>query len=247
MRLQVAINGARHPSSHHAIARSLEELGADAASSVAAGAESVHFHIRDNAGVESLHPEMVARCVREMRKHVGVPVGISTGIWIHESALMRERLVAGWTVMPDFASVNFDEESATELARLLRRHGVAIEAGLSSVEAAKVFAQSGCAAHSLRVLFEPESQDVDAALEVVVSMEDLLTRSNDAPVPRLLHGTDATTWPLLDHAITRGWATRIGFEDTLRKPDGALAPSNTELVRIAVARLASEDLRRSAG
>jgi uncharacterized protein (DUF849 family) len=55
--------------------------------------------------------------------------------------------------------------------------------------------------------------------------------------PRLLHGVNATAWPLVDAASARGYATRIGFEDTLKLPGGETAPGNGELVRAALARL----------
>jgi uncharacterized protein (DUF849 family) len=42
----------------------------------------------------------------------------------------------------------------------------------------------------------------------------------------------------VDAARARGYATRIGFEDTLTLPDGGVARGNGELVRAALARLA---------
>jgi uncharacterized protein (DUF849 family) len=48
---------------------------------------------------------------------------------------------------------------------------------------------------------------------------------------------NATAWPLVDAARARGYATRIGFEDTLTLPDGGVARGNGELVRVALARL----------
>jgi uncharacterized protein (DUF849 family) len=41
----------------------------------------------------------------------------------------------------------------------------------------------------------------------------------------------------VDAARARGYATRIGFEDTLTLPDGEVARGNGELVRAALARL----------
>jgi len=42
----------------------------------------------------------------------------------------------------------------------------------------------------------------------------------------------------VDAAGARGYATRIGFEDTLTLPGGGMAGGNGELVRAALARLA---------
>jgi uncharacterized protein (DUF849 family) len=50
----------------------------------------------------------------------------------------------------------------------------------------------------------------------------------------LLHGLDESCWPLLEHAGARGVQTRIGLEDTLLLPDGAVADGNAALVAAAV-------------
>ena len=52
-----------------------------------------------------------------------------------------------------------------------------------------------------------------------------------------LHGTEATVWPMMDEAITRGYDVRIGLEDTLVMPDGRIARDNAELVTEAVRRV----------
>jgi uncharacterized protein (DUF849 family) len=51
--------------------------------------------------------------------------------------------------------------------------------------------------------------------------------------PRLLHGLGHCAWRLVDLAARRGYDTRIGFEDTLRLPDGSTAAGNADLVRAA--------------
>jgi len=214
------------------------DLAAAAAESAAAGAECVHFHVRDAEGAESLEPEAVARCVRAVRARSGVPVGVSTGAWIAPDPALRHRLVAGWAAWPDFVSVNFDEAGAVALARLLAGRGVAIEAGLATRRAAEVLIESGLGTACLRVLLEPAEPALEQALAAVADIEARLDAARVA-LPRLLHGVDSTAWPLMDHAARRGYSTRIGFEDTIRRPDGELAASNAELVRIARARSVS--------
>ena len=56
-------------------------------------------------------------------------------------------------------------------------------------------------------------------------------------LPRLLHGTESTTWSLMNDAIKKGYDIRVGFEDTLLFPDGAQARTNAELVLEARSRL----------
>jgi uncharacterized protein (DUF849 family) len=57
--------------------------------------------------------------------------------------------------------------------------------------------------------------------------------------PGVLHGTDATAWPMIDLASARGYGTRVGLEDTLVLPDGTTAGGNAELVGAAAVRLLS--------
>ena len=52
-------------------------------------------------------------------------------------------------------------------------------------------------------------------------------------VPRLQHGDGEATWILIEDAISRGLATRVGMEDTLFMPDGSPATSNADRVRAA--------------
>jgi uncharacterized protein (DUF849 family) len=80
------------------------------------------------------------------------------------------------------------------------------------------------------------SQDLSIALGMVDRIEAALERSG-IRCPRLLHGTEATAWPLLDEAACRGYDARIGLEDTLRLPDGTPADGNGALVVEARRRL----------
>jgi uncharacterized protein (DUF849 family) len=152
--------------------------------------------------------------------------------------------ITKWNVLPGFASVNFGEEGATELAELLLSRGVDVEAGLCDADAAQIFLRSGLATRCIRVLLEPQEQELNGALEAVNAMEQVL-KSGAADLPFLLHGTEATAWPMMDEAIARGSDVRIGLEDTLVMPDGRTARDNVELVTEAVRRVGA--VRISAG
>jgi uncharacterized protein (DUF849 family) len=91
-------------------------------------------------------------------------------------------------------------------------------------------------------MFEPREQVVADAMTAVAATEAVLDAAA-VRTPRLLHGVNATAWPLVDAARARGYATRIGFEDTLTLPDGRVARGNGELVRAALARLAGVGTR----
>jgi uncharacterized protein (DUF849 family) len=234
--LKAAINGARTRAEHPALPITPEEQALAAAGAVAAGAGAIHLHVRDADGHESLAATDVARVLAAVRAQTpGVPVGISTGAWIGDSNA-RLGVVAGWTVLPDFAAVNFDEAGAAVLAELLRSRGVGVEAGLPHADAAAQLVESGLAVRCLRVMPEPPEQDAAAALRSVAQVEARLDRAG-VKLPRLLHGTGETVWRLIDEAAARGYDVRVGLEDTLTLPDGAPARDNAELVRAALGRL----------
>jgi uncharacterized protein (DUF849 family) len=232
MLLQAAINGARDPEAHPALPISPAQFAEAAAGAVRSGAGEVHLHVRGPDGRESLHPAPVAHIITAVRQACPAPLGISTGAWIESDPDRRLALVSQWRVRPDFASVNFDEPGSPELAQRLFDLGVGVEAGVANLAAAEVLAGSALLARCLRVLLEPNEQDVNAALTTVSLMEQILDRRGH-PRSRLLHGTGPTTWPLLRSARERGYDTRIGLEDTLLLPDGRVARDNAELVAAA--------------
>jgi uncharacterized protein (DUF849 family) len=85
-------------------------------------------------------------------------------------------------------------------------------------------------------MFEPRQHTTAGALEAFAEAESLLGVAG-VRAPRLLHGVDSTAWTLLEIAAERGYAARIGFEDTLTLPNGEMARSNGDLVRAALQRL----------
>ena len=125
MLLQAALNGARPAGAHPFLPPTPEEQAAAAMESVAAGADAIHAHARGSDGRESLAAAEIARLMQAMRRALpGIPLGVSTGAWIAGSGTERQDLVAGWSELPDFASVNFDEVGAASLARRLLRRGI---------------------------------------------------------------------------------------------------------------------------
>jgi uncharacterized protein (DUF849 family) len=200
---------------------------------VAAGAGAIHFHVRSQDDRESLAASDIARAVSAMRAACrGTPIGVSTGAWIEPDPDRRLAQVRRWHVLPDYASVNFDEPGAVEVADELLELGVGVEAGLSSLGGAEELVRSGLEDRCLRVLLEPQESELLGALATVAAIERLLG-VRPLGAPRLLHGVDATAWPLLREAARRGYEARIGLEDTLRLPEGELAGDNSELVRAA--------------
>jgi uncharacterized protein (DUF849 family) len=232
--MKACINGARTPDQHPDLPVTPDQLAAAAVAAHGAGAKAVHMHPKTADGVDSLLPADVDAAVSAVRHAApGLPLGVTTGFWALPDANARLRAVDGWTVLPDFASVNWHEPGSDELARLLLGKGVGVEVGLFHVEAAESWAASEMARHCMRVMIELQA-DGD-----VLAADDMLSQvmATNSPAPVLLHGFDESCWPLLEHAGARGVQTRIGMEDTLRLPDGATASDNAELVSAAVALL----------
>jgi uncharacterized protein (DUF849 family) len=229
--VKACINGARTPDQHPNLPVSPEQLAAEAIAAHQAGAKAVHMHPKTDDGVDSLQPDIVAAAVSAVRHAVpGLPLGVTTGYWALPDADRRLRAVDGWTVLPDFASVNWHEPGSEDLARLLLSKGLGVEVGIFHAESADSWAGSEIAQHCMRVMIElPSDGDIATA-------DDLLSQvlAVGSPAPVLLHGLDESCWPLLEHAGARGVQARIGLEDTLRLPDGSTANGNAALVSAAV-------------
>jgi uncharacterized protein (DUF849 family) len=229
--VKACINGARKPDQYPNLPVTPDQLAAAAIAAHGAGAKAVHMHPKTPDGMDSLVPGHVDAAVSAVRHAApGLPLGVTTGFWALPDADARLRAVDGWTVLPDFASVNWHEPGAEDLARLLLSKGLGVEAGIFHSEAAESWAASEIAEHCMRVMIElPPEADVATA-------DDLLSQvmAADSAAPVLLHGLDESCWPLLEHAGVRGVQARIGLEDTLRLPDGSIATDNAALVSAAV-------------
>jgi uncharacterized protein (DUF849 family) len=232
--VKACINGARTPDQHPNLPVTPDQLAAAAIAAHRAGAQAVHMHPKSADGVDSLHGDVVGAAVRAVRAAVpGLPLGVTTGFWALPDAQARLRAVEAWTVLPDFASLNWHEPGSEELAHLLLDKGLGVEVGLFHAEAVASWAKSDLAKHCMRAMIELQG-DADVA-----EAEDMLERvfAVGSPAPVLLHGLDESCWPLLEYAGERGVQTRIGLEDTVKLPDGSVAPDNGALVSAAVSLL----------
>ena len=232
--LKAAINGIRKKSVHPNIPVTDSEILNDIKSSLKAGSEAIHFHVRDKEGNESLFTEDLNRAFSLLRKELPyAKLGISTGEWILPDSKKRIEVIKGWKMLPDFVSVNFDEEAAEEITEILVKKNIGVEAGISFPDEAEKFVKSKIAEKCLRILIEPIEQDITEAEKNINEIELILNKSNNS-IPRLLHGFDKIVWDLIKISVKRGHSTRVGLEDTLTLPDGKIANSNAELVREAI-------------
>lgn len=235
MLLKASVNGPRRPSEHPALPVTPAALARDVARVTAAGAGAVHLHVKDGRGADTLDGAELAAVLASVRRAAPtVRLGVTTGAWAIPDPGERAAAIRRWTVLPDFASVNWHEAGADDVAAALLELGVGVEAGLWHADAVDAWLASPYQDRSFRVLLE-----LPAALaptEIETEADRLLSQVRAVAghrLPVLLHGEGASCWPALRHAVHRGLATRIGLEDVLELPDGSPAPDNTALVHAA--------------
>jgi uncharacterized protein (DUF849 family) len=229
--LQAALNGARV---HPAAPRTPSAIANAARAAVDAGAHSVHVHAFDEAGQESLDDAACANVLRAIRAACPLlPVSLTTSAAIESDPHKRLKIVEAWHELPDLATANQGEPGIGELCELLLSRGVAIEAGLLSIEDAHAFVRSGLAARCRRVLIEPLDADVDTALRHAAAMEEIVTAAGIS-LQQVHHGEGIACWAVNRRALERGHAIRTGLEDVTQLPDGSPARDNAELVAAAV-------------
>src|ERR1700752_316057 len=234
MIIQACLNGGKRSSDHPSVPTTIQALVADGVKVLRVGASELHLHVRNANGLESLTPDDVDATIKALREALpGTLIGISIGAWIEKDDDRTLAYVSRWGVPPDYASVNLREKNAPAVMATLHRRGIGIEAGIADKTDAERLLRLGLDRLSLRILVEVGEHGVDRAHAVTDEIMGVLRR---APFPRpiLLHGDNASAWPLARRALESGFSTRIGFEDVKALPDCSVAASNSELVAAAV-------------
>lgn len=155
MRLKACLNGARHPAEHPALPVTPAALAADAAAVLAVGADAVHLHVKDAEGIDTLNGDALAAVLVAVRGTApSLPVGVTTGAWSVPDPAERVAAVRRWTALPDFASVNWHEPGAEQVATTLLERDVGVEAGLWHVDAVDAWLASPNRDRCARVLLE---------------------------------------------------------------------------------------------
>ena len=235
MILKCCLNGSRLPAEHPALPVTPDALAEAAAAAVAAGAEAIHFHPKIDEGHDTLEPAVLASALVAMRSALpSVPVGTTTGAWAAPDPAERLRLVRSWSVRPDFASVNWHEPGADDVAAALLDGGVGVEAGLWTLDAVALWLASPSRDACLRVMIElPDGLDAARTVAEADRLLAAVRADYTGPAPVLLHGEGSSCWPAFRHAVRLGLQRRIGLEDVLAMPDGTPAVDNAALVDIA--------------
>lgn len=235
--LQAALNG---DSVHPATPRDPDSIAEAARSAAAAGARSVHVHAFDEDGRETLAARSCAETIRSIRAVCpDIPISLTTSAAIEPDPEKRLSIVRSWREMPDLVTANQGEAGIALLCEELLSQGVAIEAGLLSVDDARLFVRSGLAGRCRRVLIEPLDLDPDMAVRHAAGMESIVL-SAGIRLEQVHHGYGAACWAVNKRALERGHGIRTGLEDVTVLPDGAPARDNAQLVAAAVALIGSQ-------
>jgi uncharacterized protein (DUF849 family) len=232
---KACLNGDVMPDRHPAVPVTPDELALQARAVMDAGATAVHVHPRGADGRETLAWDDIAAAVVAIRTACpGLPVGVSTRAEICPDPLERLALVSAWRGPgdggPDFASVNWHEDRATDVADALAARGIGVEAGLFTPDAARAFAAGPWPSRVVRALAEalpgisPGADGVAAAGAILAGL-GTLTGSLEVVV----HGEREWAWPVLAWAREAGYGVRAGFEDMLAGPGGEPVTGNADL------------------
>lgn len=225
MFLKAAINGGRTRKEAPTVPLTPEEIATDASKAVTLGAAVVHAHARTGDGEQSIHPDDIAQMVHAVRAtDASVIIGTTTGLWTCDGHDERMRHIAAWPAgaLPDFASIAFSEEGASEAAQLLMRRGIVLESAVWSMADVPSLLDSPTLHDNVRILIEPETEDADLAVAECREIAGVL-RDAGTTCSILYHGYDSTAWPVLRAAVEDGVEARIGIEDVTFGPNGAPA------------------------
>jgi uncharacterized protein (DUF849 family) len=236
MLIKACLNGGRTRDEHPAVPLTSAELAKSAREARDAGAAAIHIHPREASGAQTLEAGPVHSAVAAVRAATGLPVGVSTGLWIVNGDTDRRlALVAEWNGpdRPDFATINLNEPGADALADLLTDLGIPIEAGVWTADDARLLAASTFADRIIRVLIEPVDRvPADAVATALEASAELAGLGIDTP--QVHHGFGPATWDVIRAAVGRDCGIRVGLEDTTVLPDGTIAAGNGDLVAAAV-------------
>ncbi|MFO7523998.1 MAG: 3-keto-5-aminohexanoate cleavage protein [Ignavibacteriaceae bacterium] len=245
MLLKIALNGARPKSQNEFLPHSLDEIEREVRLIYQNGYKVFHIHCYDKNGNESLKPEDVNNLVLRVKSiSSDIQLGISSGDWIEPDLNKRIGYINQWEHIPDFASVNMIEDNAIEISNVLISKGVMVEAGLNEKKAAEIFVNSRFENGCIRILIEPEEENLIGAIKTITEIENILN-DNNITIKRLLHGFNSAAWDILREAKKRGYDSRIGMEDTIFLEDGIKVKNNLDLINYAGKILSSVEINNT--
>jgi uncharacterized protein (DUF849 family) len=239
----VALNGSRRTRAEHpAVPLTAADIARAAAECAAAGATLLHLHVRDEAGQHSLDPRHYREAIEAVRREAGpaLIVQISTEAGgrfapTQQMALVRELRpqavsVAMREILPDDAV----EAEATAFYAWLRQERISVQHILYSPAEAERFVErvrrGVIATERPHALFVLSGSQADKPAEPAALLPFYNVWPADWPFSVCAFGSSESRCMAL--AASLGGHVRVGFENNLQLPNGMLAASNADLVRI---------------
>lgn len=237
--LMVAPNGARKGKADHPnLPITLDEIVAEAVACFAAGADGLHLHVRDSAGLHSLDAERYRAVLEALR--VAVPemtLQITTeavGMYspAEQRAVVRD-------VRPDAVSISLaemcagGEDDALAFYRECTTNGIAVQHILYGPDDLAMMGRflhaKQIAAEGLQLLFvlgryADNQQSEPADLKPFTAWQAENCASADWAI--CAFGLKETACLRAAHAL--GGKARVGFENSFWNEDGSFAQSNAE-------------------
>ena len=239
--ITVAPNGARRGKADHpALPVTPAEIAREAVRCHEAGAAMIHLHVRDSAGTHAIDPDLYREAITAIRREAGEEMIIQVTTEAVGRFTPAEQMVAMRTLQPEAFSVAVrelipDEAAEGPAASFLTgeaQRGTLVQHILYDAEDVSrfiglverdVIPTSGA---SVLFVLGRYTQGQQSAPEDLLPMLARWT----LPLPWSLCAFGRREAACATTAACLGGHARVGFENNLHRPDGALAADNAALV-----------------
>ncbi|MEM9043687.1 MAG: 3-keto-5-aminohexanoate cleavage protein [Pseudomonadota bacterium] len=239
-RLMVSPTGARRQKTDVAgIPLSIPEIALEALSCQRAGADAIHLHVRDRDGVHSLDAGLYREAILAVTEQApGLEIQITT-----ESAgrfEVGDQLRCLAQVRPVEASVAI-REMLREPSLAAKVYGLADEVGirvqhilfdLTDVASLREAYRSGLVPETMREAIFVLGKYAPPTLGQPDDLEPMLAAAGDLELDWMVCAFGGNELACLTRAMQLGGHARVGFENNIHLPDGSVAASNAQLVKL---------------
>jgi uncharacterized protein (DUF849 family) len=237
----VAPNGARrNKADHPALPMSPREIALEAVRCHDAGAAMIHLHVRDGSGMHSIDPDLYREAIDAVRREAGQDMIIQVTTEAVGRFTPAEQMAAMRALKPEAFSVAVrelipDQAAEAPAARFLSeeaRRGTLVQHILYDAEDVRRFVglveravipRNGASVLFVLGRYTQGQQSAPADLLPLLAGWTL-------PLPWSLCAFGRREAACAMTAACLGGHARVGFENNLHRPDGAVAADNAELV-----------------
>jgi 3-keto-5-aminohexanoate cleavage enzyme len=242
-----APNGARRGHADHpSLPITPDESAQDAIALRDAGVSILHLHVRDDDGKHSLDAQRYRDAIAAVEKSVGDDLLIqvtteAVGQYNSEQqiALVKElRPDAVSLALREICPTGTDERTAADFFAWMRGENIWPQYILYSVDDVLRFddmRQRGVFADDAPFVMFVLGEYADAVPGTVADLDRMLAATDPAAYPWAVCCFGGRENEVMLAASARGGHVRLGFENNLHLPDGAIAPDNAALIRRFVA------------